>query len=182
MKKAHIRDTMDLRKKIGEKIKFSYGEAPVIADTFFIHKSATQLESYLRSKGFYYGTVSAQYDTLTYRKKRVKAICSITTGPRYFIDSIQLLMPNQAIEATFKSFVRKVSDKQGINMQLENHWDRKKQLLIPFDADNLSLYRLEIAKHFRDASFYGFDEGSVSFDIDTNKRNMRMRMRCLLFT
>lgn len=176
MKKAHVRDTMDLRKKIGQKIKFNYGEAPVTADTFFINKSATQLESYLRSKGFYYGTVLAQYDTLSFQKKQVKAIYSITTGPRYFIDSIHLVMPNQAIETTFKSFVQKVSDKEGINIQLENHWNSKKPLQIPFDADNLSLYRLEIANYFRDASFYGFDEGSISYEIDTNKRNMHMRM------
>lgn len=176
IKKAHIKDTMELRKKIGEKIKYSYGEAPVLADTFFRNKSAHQLESYLRSKGFYYGTVSAQFDTLTRRQKKIHARYLITTGPRYFIDSIQRTIPNQSINETFENFVRKVVDKEGINVQLENHWDKNKPLLIPFDADNLSLYRTELANYFRDASFYGFDEGSITFAVDTNKRDMRMRM------
>lgn len=176
LKKAHIRDTVEMRQKIGEKIKFNFGEAPVIADTLFLNKSVKQIESYIRNKGYYYGNVTAHFDTISNRKKRVKATYSITTGPRYFIDSIQLAIPNASLEATFKDFVRKVSDKEGFNTQLENHWDKQQRLFIPFDAENLSLYRIEAAKHFRDASYYGFNEESISFDIDTNKRDMRMRM------
>lgn len=183
-KRVSLKDTVDFRTKIREKLKYKFGEAPVIADTFFLHKSVNQITSYLRAKGYYYGSVNARFDTLVKKKngklidrKKVKAFYAINTGERYFIDSVVLDCANEKVRGQFLRYIQKVEDKSGLNFALNEALNNHHVVSIPFDANQLDNYRYELSKYMRDRTFYGFSEKEIGYVVDTFPEKMTMSLK-----
>lgn len=178
-----LKDTADLKQKFREQLKYKRGEAPVIADSFLIEKSKDQLETYLHSLGYYYGTVDATYDTLFKKRhhekidrKRVVANYSVTTGPRYIVDSVKLISNNSSVNERFNRFIRKELDANGLNPFFKKGLIDKQPISWPFNANELNAYRDELAKYMRDGQFFGFTATNVYYVVDTIKSTMKINL------
>ena len=94
-KHISLKDTTVLDPKMLERIKYKKGESPVLADTLLLSKSADQLQTFLRSKGYFYSQVEARFDTIRKMKKgqlvdqkKVRSSYTVETGKRYMIDTV----------------------------------------------------------------------------------------------
>jgi hypothetical protein len=147
-----------------EKVKYKFGQKPIVFDTILYQKSIEQLGFYLRKKGYYYGQVKGG---LKLNKKKRFAYSSylINTGPQYLIDSVQYLGA-KLLRDKHSAFVKKQIDQTG----------RHPLIGQPFDTDYLNDYRDQVAKYFRDDQVYKFTSSSISFSADTNRQTMRVRL------
>jgi len=178
-----LRDTVTPRLTIRERIKYKFGEAPVIVDSFLFEKSQEQLKLFLNKKGYFYNTVTAVMDTLKDgRKQKIKARYAITTGERYFIDSLVVVSDNSAVKASFTGrFLRKTNDKFGFNEHFYAFLKDSTPFRIPFDEDQLDAYRNVIAKAMKDDAFYGFSPQHVRYRADTTRATMSITLK-IIFT
>lgn len=145
-----------------EKVKYKFGQKPIVFDTLLYEKSIEQLGFYLRKRGFYYGNVSGD---LTYNEKKRFAYPTyhIQTGPQYIIDSVTYKGAS-LLKQKHNAYVKENIEKTGEHPLINK----------PFDTDYLNNYRELVAKHFRDDQVYKFSSSSISFSADTNKRTMRV--------
>jgi len=147
-----------------EKVKYKFGQKPIVFDTILYQKSIEQLGFYLRKKGYYYGHVKGG---LKFNEKKRFAYPSyiLETGPQYIIDSVQYLGA-KLLRDKHSAYVKKQIDQTG----------RHPLLGQPFDTDYLNDYRDQLAKYFRDDQVYKFTSSSISFSADTNRQTMRVRL------
>lgn len=172
-----LKDTLTPRPTLRERIKYKFGESPVIVDSFLFEKSKEQLGIYLHKRGFYYDTVTAHMDTLNHGKRqKVIAHYEVITGPRYYIDSVYVISTNPEVTSAFTKFLRKVQDKYDFNPVFYQFLTNKKPMHVPFDSDNLNDYRNITAKFMRDEALYGFSPSHISYRADTNKRTMTVKL------
>ena len=150
------KDTLEPRRFFREWLKYGIGEAPAILDEQLVARSSQQLDLYLKSKGYYYGTVS---DTIIYKQKKRKAVVhySIVTGEPYYIDSVYFIGVTNNVQKQIENYLSKkqVSPKKEI-----------------FDSDMLDDLRNSIARHMRDNAYYEFSSNHIYYTIDTNKLDM----------
>ncbi|MEN9699948.1 MAG: hypothetical protein RLZZ301_1146 [Bacteroidota bacterium] len=147
-----------------EKVKYKYGQKPVVFDTVLYAKSLEQLRLYLRKKGYYYASVSG---SIAFDEKRHQAhpVFIISEGPQFVIDSVTVLGP-RLLRDLHQKLIRKVYTPLGEH-PLVGH---------PFDTDYLETYREKVAKFMRDESIYKFSGSSISFLADTNKQRMTVHL------
>lgn len=180
-----LRDTTSPRLTIRERIKYKFGEAPVIVDSFLFQKSQEQLKIYLNKKGYFYNTVTAVLDTLRGgRKQKIIARYAITTGERYYIDSLVVISTSDNYEVKnsyTKRFLRKTNDKFGFNEHFYAFLKDSTPFRIPFDEDQLDAYRSIIAKAMKDDAFYGFSAQHVRYRADTTRETMSITLK-IIFT
>lgn len=178
-----LKDTVTPRLTIRERIKYKFGEAPVIVDSFLFEKSREQLKIYLNKKGYFYNTVTAVLDTVgDGRKQKIKARYAITTGERYFIDSLVVVSDNAEVRMSYtKRFLRKTSDKFGFNEHFYAFLEKKEPFRIPFDEDQLDDYRNIVAKAMKDDAFYGFSAQHIRYRADTTRATMSITLK-IIFT
>jgi hypothetical protein len=178
-----LRDTVTPRLTIRERIKYKFGEAPIIVDSFLFEKSQEQLKLFLNKKGYFYNTVTAVMDTLKDgRKQKIKARYTVATGERYFIDSLVVVSDNSAVKTSFTGrFLRKTNDKFGFNEHFYAFLKDSTPFRIPFDEDQLDAYRNVIAKAMKDDAFYGFSPQHVRYRADTTRATMSITLK-IIFT
>jgi hypothetical protein len=181
-KRIPLKDTTGVDPKLLERIKYKKGESPVLADTFLLAKSREQLQTYLRSKGYFYSEVDASFDTICKMKngqsidlKKVNAMYTIQTGKRYIIDTVLIESDNAIVTNRFMRYLKK-EDKFGLNASLRKALVDKQPVQIAFDAAQLDAYRFELAKYMRDGAVFGFSEANVLYAADTSKSDMTMRL------
>lgn len=186
-KRIQLKDTQNVRLSIHERIKYKFGEAPVIVDTTLFNKSKTQLNLYMHKKGYYFDTVTGYLDTLgDGRKKKIVAHFKVVTGPRYYIDSFYVVSSNQSVLLTYMDTVNKkygyLVKERGdspLNEPLYKKLILKDTapLRIPFDQDVLAAYKDKIALYMRNNAFYGFSPAHIKFTADTSSADMRVKLR-----
>ncbi len=159
-------DTVNPKLTFREWIKFKRGEKPVIFDSSAYKKSVEQLKAYIVKKGYYYGDVNASYVDLKKNPKRRQITYEIKSGKAYTIDSFYIVANNPVLKSEYERFLRK---------QLYNPILKEK-----FDRDLLDDHRYQVAKYMKDRSLYGFSPSNVSFEADTNKRDMRLVLKIIL--
>ncbi len=181
------KDTTNIRPTWRMRMKYKFGEAPVIADTALMGKSKQQIKAFLRSKGYYEPKIEAHFDTLFKEKKgqkrdikKIKGTYSVVTGERFIIDSVLLNCPNASVAQRFYSFTKKIADANGLNTYFKEALVDKKPVSFPFDANQLDAYRYEVAAYMADSKFYGFTEQNVFYKVDTirshNSSDHRMKL------
>lgn len=181
-KHISLKDTIGVDPKLLERMKYKKGESPVLADTFLLSKSRDQLQTYLRSKGYFYGKVEARFDTVQKKKngqlidlKKVNATYNVETGKRYYIDTVMIETDNLVVKNRFLRYIKK-EDRTGLNAAFRKALIDKQPVQIPFDADQLDAYRFDLAKFMRDGAVYGFTEANVLYAADTSRSDMTMRL------
>lgn len=176
-------DTLNPRLTWRERIKYKFGEAPVIVDTFLFRRSMEQLGTYMRKKGYFYSSVSGTLDTLKGGKsKKIVAHYAVTTGPRYYIDSFAIETNNSSVANAFREkFLKKEQDKYGLNGQFYRHLKKGEPIHIPYDTDVLNDYRNIVAKFMRDEAYYGYSPSHITYRADTNSQGaMTVNLRIVL--
>ena len=101
LKVTKLRDTLEVKPSLRERLKYKYGEAPVIVDTAKMNASVVQLKAFLKSKGYYNGDVKAHVEPKKAKKKAI-VVYEVTTGLRDSIDSVSIECKNPEVLAQFK--------------------------------------------------------------------------------
>src|SRR6218665_246388 len=179
------KDTSYVRQKLRYRIKYKFGEAPVIADSAAMSKTVTQMKAFLKAKGYYYGEAEAAFNFnkangKPLKPKRIRAEYKITTGQRFYIDSIFLETSNAVLRSVFIRKFLEIEDAGGLNLPVKDAIVNGKAVHIPFDAFKLDAYRYEIASTMTEYKIYGFTEQNVYFRVDTarvrNSEPYRMKL------
>ena len=147
-----------------EKVKYKFGQKPIVFDTLLYQKSIEQLGYYLRKKGYYYGKVSGELK-VNDKKRFIYPSYLIETGPQYIIDSVQYIGADLLLKKN-NAYIKKQKEETGEHPLIGKS----------FDTDYLNDYREQAAKFLRDNQVYKFSSSSISYTADTNKRNMTVRL------
>ena len=157
---VQLKDTVKPRKFFREWLKYNIGKPPVVFDSIPYNKTIEQLSAFMRSRGYYYSTVSGLVE---YSKKRkAKASYSVVTGDRYFIDTVKIDCDNPSVKGTYTKYIRK---------QEEHPLAGK-----PFDIEMLDDHRFEVATYMRNSALYGFSPNHIHYEVDTNRQSMTVNL------
>jgi outer membrane protein insertion porin family len=174
-RKIPLKDTLNLRISLKERIKYKFGEAPVIVDSSLFQKSKEQLHIYMNRKGYYFDTVSGWLDTLKGGgKKKITAHYKVITGPRYYIDSVNIRSTNGTVTGSYLNYLRKEPDESMFNRAFYRKLVQNDTtpIHVPFDQNALNSYKSQIAQYMRNDALYGFSPANVIFRADTTSKDM----------
>lgn len=155
-----LKDTIEPRRFLREWYKYKVGEPPVTFDSILYNKTIEQLGAYLRSNGYYYGDVGGLVEYKKNGKCNVKYLLS--TGERYYIDSVFHICNNKDVEDAYNAFLRIQHDVPLVDQ--------------PFDKEMMDDYRSKVARFMRDSSFYGYSANHITFSADTSKSRMKVKV------
>ncbi len=161
-----LKDSINPRKFFREWFKYKIGEPPVVFDSSSFIRSVSQLNSYLNRKGYYFGNVTGDVDTLE-RKRKVIANYNIVTGQPYYIDSILIDCPNESVKQDYEKFKKTAAHPNLIGEKL--------------DSDLLTDYKNRTAKYMRDNGYYGFSPAHILFNADSAGKNLKVNLT-IVFT
>ncbi len=156
----YLKDTVNVKLFLREWFKYKLGEKPVVFDSLIFNKSKEQLNVFLKNKGFFRGSVTAEVVEL--RRRKVKVRYKIESGKRFIIDSVYMVFSNPIIKPNYENYVLKT---EGGNLVGQ-----------PFDKDLLGEYRDNVAKYMRDNAFYGFSNSNISYVADTSFTDMTVHL------
>lgn len=133
------------------------GEAPVIFDESQSGRSKTQLQRYMKNKGYYNVVVQ---DTVFYKpqQRKVNLLFNIKAGQPYLIRNYMYAFKDESIKGIIL--------KDSIN-QLLKQGD-------VFDLDILNAERQRVATHLKNCGYYQFTEDFITFSADTNFYNHKV--------
>lgn len=157
---VQLKDTVTPRKFFREWLKYKIGKPPVVFDSIPYNKTIEQLGAYLRSRGYYYSTVTGLVEYT--RNRKAKVFYSIETGERYFIDSVSVHSDNPSVSGTYAKYLKK-TESPPLSGQ-------------PFDIEMLDDHRFEVATFMRNSALYGFSPNHINFEVDTNKQTMKVNL------
>lgn len=138
-----------------------WGEPIVLLDTQKISKSASQIQLYLNSKGYFRSATN--YD-IAYHNKKVRVTYTINEGLPYIIDSLILKADNTALHALINAFE---------DQSLLRKGDR-------YDQIKLSDENTRIENLLKDNGYFDFHRRYISFEIDTTKGNHKIAIRTVI--
>ncbi len=150
-----LKDTVTPRKFFREWLKYKIGKPPVVFDSIPYEKTLEQMSAYMRSKGFYYSSVSG---LVQYKRRKAKVWYNIVTGERYYIDSVSVDCDNPSVAGTYAKYLRS-QDEDPLREQ-------------PFDVDLLDDHRSDVTTFMRNQALYGFSPTHIQYEVDTNRRDM----------
>jgi outer membrane protein assembly factor BamA len=139
------------------------GEEPVFIDSLRIQKSASNINSFLFSKGYFDNEVSFEVTKKRFGKK-ANVIYRIKENQAYVVDTIDF----EAKDPLLKRFMGEIWDDKLI---------KKGDIL---DYDIIETERKRISTAFRNSGFYQLNRSMVDFQLDTNqnhKVNVRVRIQ-----
>lgn len=151
-KKIDLKDTIDVKHTLRERIKYDYGEAPIIYDSSLMITSKDQIELFLQKKGYFNASVAAEAE-LKARKKYAYVDYFLTPKKLHFVDTMFLRTENKAVRAVYNQYLEK-----------------GRNVLVPpfrFDSEALATMRKSMADYMKNSSLYGFKESYISFEVDT---------------
>ncbi|MBW7867570.1 MAG: BamA/TamA family outer membrane protein [Brumimicrobium sp.] len=160
-KKIDLKDTLDPSPTFRERLKYVYGEAPVIYDSSLTRISKEQIQLFMQKNGYFHAEVDTE-PSLNLKRKRAKVTYRITPKLVYFVDTFYLRTDNKVLEKEYNKFIKESKD-----------------ALIPpfrFDSDKLSALRKSLARHMRNNGIFGFRENYISFEVDTLNRSTHIKV------
>lgn len=155
-----LKDTVTPTKFFREWLKYKIGKPPVVFDSIPYEKSIEQLGAYMRSRGYYYSTVSGLVKYKNNRKAEVSY--SIVTGKRYYIDSVIVDCDNPSVAGSYAKYVKNKEVPPLVGQ--------------PFDIEMLDDHRYDVATYMRNSALYGFSPNHIHYDVDTNKQTMKVNL------
>lgn len=134
------------------------GEEPVFLDSFLVSQSASQMELYCKTKGFFHAKVR---DSIAINSKnRAKVFYFISPGSAYTISEISY----NANDPLIRAFI------------LAN---KSKSLLSPgmrYDEDALDAERSRINDELKNNGYFAFSKSYITYDIDSTLGNKTMKV------
>jgi outer membrane protein assembly factor BamA len=159
-----LTDTIFSKVLFREKLKYKFGQKPIVFDSILFDKSIEQIGLFLKKKGYYYNDVKGNVNYVE-KKKKATISYTINSGPSYVIDSIKL-SGSSLITGLYSKYERKQLAHDG------EHPLRKKA----FDMDYLELFREDFSKFVRDETVYNFYSSNIHFVADTLKKEMKVNL------
>lgn len=150
-KSITLKDTIEVKPTFRERIKYDYGEAPVIYDSASINNSVNQIRLLLQKNGYFDAEVSSNVEEVG--EKKVDVHYQLTPKEPYLVDSISLRNENRVVRNIYNKFIK----------------NNKDALHVPFrfDSEDLEQMRKSLSIYMRNNSLYGFKESYVSYEVDT---------------
>jgi outer membrane protein assembly factor BamA len=100
-----LSDTIFSQTLLLEKLKYKFGQKPIVFDSILFNKSIEQIAILLKKKGYYYGEVKASLD-YDNKKRNAAVTYKINTGPQFKIDSVNVV-GSQVIRVIYSKFEKK---------------------------------------------------------------------------
>ena len=135
----------------------TFGEPPVVYDSLQTIRSVTQLNLYLKNKGYFQNVVVAEKEL---NKRKVKQIFRIKTGPPYIINEISYNFHDPNLSGY-------VLDKKDYSLIKKGK---------NFDVDVLDNERERIKNALKNFGYYYFTNSSIKYKIDTTIGNQNVNI------
>lgn len=155
-----LKDTVQPRRFFREWYKYKIGQPPVVFDSLLYEKSLEQLQTFLRTKGFYYGEVTGFVDF--HKNQKCVVTYHIESGDQYRVDSVYAISDNPVVMEKYDVYL--------------SNYEEHPLIGEPFDSDVLDDFRYEVAKFMRNESLYGFSSNHITFLADTNRQTMKVNL------
>ncbi len=147
-----------------EKLKYKFGQKPIVFDSVLFKKSIDQISIFLTKKGYYYGNING---LIVYNQKKRNATVkyTINSGNQYIIDSVKLT-GSKTIGALYSKYEKRHITNEGENLLINK----------PFDMNYLEGFRDDFSKYVRDQSVYKFYPSNIHFVADTFKKSIKVNL------
>lgn len=144
------------------------GEPPALLDSVALKESLTNLNRYLRDKGYFYGKASSEIKLHGRSKKKAQIIYQVVPGRRYTVRKIEYELTQSPID----EFVR-------FHMAQSREFPLKDGMA--YDADEMGRARGILANYLREQGFFYFNRDLIYFEVDsalgTGQVDLRMRVK-----
>lgn len=144
------------------------GEPPALLDSIALKESLTNLNRYLRDKGYFYGKASSEIKLHGRSKKKAQIIYQVVPGRRYTVRKIEYELTQSPID----EFVR-------FHMAQSREFPLKDGMA--YDADEMGRARGILANYLREQGFFYFNRDLIYFEVDsalgTGQVDLRMRVK-----
>jgi len=142
-----------------------FGTPPAILDSTLVEISRTQIQKFLKSKGYFQAQVTSD---IKVKDKKAEVKFSAKPGPAYFVDKLSNSIANTKIKQLYES------NKPGMT-----HLHTGMQ----YDEDSLSYEREQIYRVMKENGYFYFLRPYVNFDVvgaeatsKTNKIDLRLNV------
>jgi outer membrane protein assembly factor BamA len=125
------------------------GEEPVLYDEFMAEKTASQLELFMRNKGYYNAQVE---DSVQFKKKKANVIYKITPNEPYYTNKVEYEVEDPKLDSVI-------------------YRDTLNSLLVKgdiFDMDILAAERERIETRLKNLGYYYFSQEYVFYQADSS--------------
>lgn len=140
---------------------------PPIFDTFNISKTKRFMDSYLKSRGFYYSNIRFTYDTTfasDKKEQRINLTATIDLGKKIKIDTVAYKLYDTIRNTTNDSILQQLAMQQYKNSLLVKGESYTKQKI----ADELD----RLVTHFRQNGYYKFTREHIYALVDTTNEKL----------
>ncbi|NII83844.1 MULTISPECIES: BamA/TamA family outer membrane protein [unclassified Pedobacter] len=124
-----------------------FGTPPAILDSTLVEISRTQIQKFLKSKGYRQAEVTS---AIKIADKKAEIVFSAKPGPAYFIDKLSDSIPNRNIKNLYESNKAKIT-----------HLHKGMQ----YDEDSLTYEREQIYRIMKENGYFYFLRPYVNFDV-----------------
>jgi outer membrane protein insertion porin family len=154
-----VKDTT--AKGFRQKVKYKWGEPPVLFDSLKVAKTAVIIKNRLDNRGFFDNSVSYE---IIHKRKRVRVIYTAETQKAYTIDTVYFPPPTSQITRQIGKLERRTLLKTG---------DR-------YDLGILKEERSRIDTSLKNRGYYYFNEDLLEFRADTSIGGHRVNLRLVI--
>ncbi|MFM8243031.1 MAG: hypothetical protein ACKN86_09525, partial [Crocinitomicaceae bacterium] len=162
-----LKDTLFTRISFGERIKYKYGQPPVIMDTLLVRKTQEQMRLFLRKKGFYYASISVDIEKNEKKRFAIPAY-TIKTGLPYVIDSLKYA-GSGSVKGAHIAFLKKQKDLNG-EESLKGKY---------LDVEMLDEHRYLFSRYMKDKGYHKFFATNTLYELDTNANTMKVNVKLI---
>jgi hypothetical protein len=138
------------------------GTPPPILDSTLVEISRSQIEKFLKSKGFFNAEVKSD---ITVRKKKAKLTFTANTGAPFMVNKITTEIPDTAVKSLY------LNNKYKFSRLTEG---------MQYDEDSLAYEREEIYTLMRKNGYYDFVRPYVRFEPDSNQNNNKVSVKLIV--
>ncbi|WP_431294624.1 hypothetical protein [Pedobacter sp. P26] len=124
-----------------------FGTPPAILDSTLVEISRTQIQKFLKSKGYRQAEVTS---AIKIADKKAEIVFSAKPGPAYFIEKLSDSIPNRNIKNLYESNKAKIT-----------HLHKGMQ----YDEDSLTYEREQIYRIMKENGYFYFLRPYVNFDV-----------------
>ncbi len=161
-RRKELQDTIYSHLLLRERLKYQFGEEPIVFDSVAYKKTNQQLVNFLRRKG-YYNIILNDQIVIDSAKRKLQVTYTLDVGPVFNIDSV-FYSGNALMIRNHKAYIE------------ERILNDKVHPLIgkPFDIDILSDYRDAFALDQRNHGYYKYSSSSIEFVADTSHKERKV--------
>ncbi len=138
------------------------GSPPPILDSNLVDISRSQIERFLKTKGYFNAKVNSE---IIVEKKKATLIFTAKQGPEFLINQFKTYIPDSAIKAIYEEYIK---PRSAISIGMR------------YDEDSLVVERDRIHQVLRKNGYYDFVKPYIRFVQDSNQNNSRVAVNLFI--